>query len=57
MPRLLNLNISDKAGASSDTVRIDLDDADGKILLPSEGVTISVSLGSGGKVQALLFVA
>lgn len=55
MPRLLNLNISDKAGASSDTVRIDLDDADGKILLPSEGVSISVSLGTGGKGAGVAF--
>ncbi|NKC02412.1 hypothetical protein HED55_00425 [Ochrobactrum haematophilum] len=55
MPRLLNLNISDKAGASSDTVRIDLDDADGKILLPSEGVSISVSLGTVGKGAGVVF--
>ncbi|UVV66776.1 MULTISPECIES: phage late control D family protein [Brucella] len=55
MPRLLNLNISDKAGASSDTVRIDLDDADGKILLPSEGVSISVSLGTVGKGAGVAF--
>lgn len=55
MPRLINLNISDKAGSSSDTVRIDLDDADGKILLPSEGVSISVSLGSSGRGASVAF--
>lgn len=55
MPRLLNLSISDKAGASSDTVRIDIDDADGQILLPSEGVAISVSLGRDNNGASLVF--
>src|SRR5690606_1419994 len=55
MPRLINLSITDKAGSSSDTVRIELDDKDGEILLPSEGATISVSLGSDNTGPAVVF--
>lgn len=55
MPRLINLSISDKAGSSSDTVSIDIDDKDGSVLLPSEGVSIEVSLGWKGEGVSKVF--
>ena len=45
LPRLLNLSVADKAGTSSDTVSMDIDDTDGIVLLPEEGVEITVDLG------------
>lgn len=45
LPRLLNLTVTDKAGTSSDTVSIELDDTDGIILLPRDGASIEVLLG------------
>ena len=55
LPRLTNLSITDKAGSSSDTCRIELDDSDGQILLPSEGAVISISLGSNATGAAVAF--
>jgi phage protein D len=55
LARLINLSITDKAGVSSDTVRIELDDGDGVILLPSEGATINILLGSNGTDPAVVF--
>ena len=55
LARLINLSITDKAGASSDTVRIELDDGDGVILLPSEGAAINILLGSNGTDPAVVF--
>lgn len=51
LPRLIDLTVSDKAGASSDTCQIRLDDTDGRLLLPRQGVRIEVKLGSGNTVQ------
>lgn len=45
LPRLISLSVTDKAGVSSDTVSIDIDDTDGVVLLPQEGVEITVDLG------------
>lgn len=55
LPRLTNLSITNKAGASSDTVRIEVDDTDGVILLPSEGAVIIVFLGSNSTGPAIVF--
>lgn len=55
LPRLMNLSVADKAGVSSDTVSIELDDADGLILLPREGAGIEVLLGSNDAGVALVF--
>ncbi|QVQ35470.1 late control protein (plasmid) [Pseudochrobactrum algeriensis] len=55
LPRLINLSITDKAGVSSDTIRIELDDGVGAILLPSEGAILSVSLGSNDTGAAVVF--
>ncbi|WP_336801820.1 phage late control D family protein [Kaistia sp. MMO-174] len=48
LPRLLNLSVVDKAGSSSDTCSIELDDTGGVLLLPRTGAAIEVSLGAAG---------
>lgn len=50
LPRLISLSVTDKAGTSSDTVNIELDDAEGIILLPSDGDPIEVQLGDDSGV-------
>lgn len=50
LPRLINLSVADKAGMSSDTVSIELDDTGGAILLPRDGAPIEVLLGNAGGV-------
>lgn len=55
MPRLLSLSITDKAGSSSDTVSIALDDTDGSIALPREGAKIEVDLGYQGSGGSVVF--
>lgn len=45
LPRLTNLSVTDKAGSSSDTVSIELDDRDGEIMFPPTGAKIEVRLG------------
>ncbi|MFD2679104.1 phage late control D family protein [Camelimonas lactis] len=45
LPRLINLSVTDKAGSSSDTVSIELDDRDGEIMFPPTGAKIEVRLG------------
>lgn len=48
-PILLSLSVSDNAGTHSDTATIDLDDADGRILLPKHGAAVSIMLGWQGE--------
>lgn len=55
LPRLISLRISDKAGTSSDTVNIDLDDTNGMIRLPREGASIEVLLGSNDSAGIVVF--
>lgn len=55
LPRLISLSVTDKAGISSDTVNIELDDTDGLILLPRDGAAIEVLLGSNDEGVALVF--
>lgn len=55
MPRLIDLSVTDKAGSSSDTVSITIDDTDGVVYLPREGVSIEVSLGWQSDGAALVF--
>lgn len=45
VPRLINLSVTDKAGTSSDTVNITLNDEGGNIILPDDGASIEVQLG------------
>lgn len=55
LPRLISLSISDKAGSSSDTISITVDDAGGLILFPRERAKIEVSLGSGDGGSTVAF--
>jgi phage protein D len=44
-PILLSLSVSDKAGTSSDSATIDIDDTGGRIVMPKVGASIAISLG------------
>jgi len=55
LPSLINLSVTDKAGSSSDTCNIELDDTDGVLLLPRDGVSIEVSLGDNLNGVATVF--
>lgn len=55
LPRLISLSVTDKAGTSSDTVSINLDDAGGIILLPRDGASIEVLLGDKADGIASVF--
>jgi len=54
-PILTNLRISDKAGSSSDTASITLDDRNAQVLLPEKGASIDIWLGTMGDMIALTF--
>jgi phage protein D len=43
--RLLSLSVTDKAGVSSDTLTITIDDSDGLIAFPRKGAALELSLG------------
>lgn len=43
--RLLSLKVTDEAGAKADALDVELDNRDGKIVLPPTGAPISVSMG------------
>jgi uncharacterized protein len=44
-PILISLQVSDKAGTSSDTATIELDDKSGQVVLPRPGARMLISLG------------
>lgn len=50
-PYLTTLTVTDKAGSSSDACQIELDDKGGQILLPPDGVDLSVLLGDESGVD------
>jgi phage protein D len=50
-PYLTRLTINDKAGTSSDTCEIELDDRDGVLAFPRDGVEIEVLLGNENGVS------
>lgn len=55
-PLLISLSVSDKAGASSDSASIELDDTDGRAILPGgEDAPISIKLGWEGEGVAEVF--
>ena len=53
LPRLLNLSVVDKAGGSSDTCTISLDDTDGSIIMPSKGAELVVELGDESGIDVV----
>ena len=44
-PHLISLRVSDKVGTHSDTATIELDDTDGRLMLPQQGVPVAILLG------------
>jgi hypothetical protein len=44
-PHLISLRVSDKVGTHSDTATIELDDTDGRLSLPQDGVPVVIMLG------------
>ncbi len=45
MPVLISLTVSDKVGTHSDTANLEIDDTDGRIILPAIGASVIVALG------------
>ena len=45
MPVLISLSVSDKVGTHSDTASLEIDDIDGRIVLPRIGAPVIVALG------------
>lgn len=54
-PVLLGLQISDKAGTHTDTAKLDIDDRDGRIVLPSKGADVSIALGWADTGMRIVF--
>lgn len=55
LPRLIRLSVSDKAGSSSDTASIDIDDTDGAIIMPESGDQVTILLGWEGQGIGVVF--
>lgn len=51
MPYLIQLTVTDKAGGTTDTCELELDDKDGQLFLPKTGDDVSVLLGNAGGVS------
>ena len=56
IPVLISLTISDKVGTHSDTATLDIDDTDGRIILPELGAAVVVALGWEGSGVRIVFV-
>jgi phage protein D len=54
-PHLISLRVSDKVGTHSDTATIELDDTDGRLALPQDGVPVVIMLGWEGGGVRLVF--
>lgn len=51
-PILISLTVTDKSGTSSDTCSIEIDDTDGRVVMPATGAEIVVVLGRiGGTIR------
>jgi phage protein D len=56
IPVLISLTVSDKVGTHSDTATLDIDDTDGRIVLPTLGAAVIVALGWEGSGVRIVFV-
>jgi phage protein D len=55
-PVLISLTVSDKVGTHSDTASLEIDDTDGRIILPQLGAAVTVALGFEGEgIRAVFF--
>ena len=52
---VISIRVSDKAGSSSDTATVVLDDKEGQIVLPEAGARISIMLGFEGDGVGIVF--
>jgi phage protein D len=55
MPVLISLTVSDKVGTHSDTASLEIDDTDGRIVLPRIGAPVVVALGWEGEGVRVVF--
>jgi phage protein D len=55
MPVLISLTVSDKVGTHSDTASLEIDDTDGRIVLPRIGASVIVALGWEGEGVRVVF--
>lgn len=54
-PLLISLSVSDEPGASSDAATIELDDTDGRAIMPTDKASISIKLGWDGEGVGEIF--
>ena len=55
MPVLISLTVSDKVGTHSDTTSLEVDDMEGRIVLPQIGAPVVVALGWEGEGVRVVF--
>jgi phage protein D len=55
MPVLISLSVADKVGTHSDTASLEIDDTDGRIVLPRIGAPVIVALGWEGEGVRVVF--
>ena len=55
MPVLISLTVTDKAATHADTASIEVDDTDGRIVLPTIGAPVIVALGWEGEALRTVF--
>lgn len=55
-PLLISLSVNDKAGLSSDTASIEIDDTDARAIMPGVGDPMSIKLGWEGEGVGVVFV-
>jgi len=54
-PVLISLSVSDKVGTHADTATLEIDDTDGRIVLPQIGAPVIVALGWDGEGVRVVF--
>ena len=55
LPFLISLTVSDKVGTHSDTASLEIDDTNGRIILPQIGAPVVVALGWEGEGARVVF--
>lgn len=54
-PVLISLSVGDRTGSSSDTASIEIDDTDGRVVMPRPGAAVAIYLGWVGEGIGLVF--
>jgi uncharacterized protein len=55
MPVLLGMSVSDKVGTHTDSANLEIDDTDGRIILPQKGAPVSIALGWADQGMRVVF--